>query len=112
MRAIKGLLPTILVGVMGNSVIYLIPLLVGGMVTDRGFTEQQAGLLASIDLGGYALATALTAYLVDSLMWERVLVSKDGPDNNVIKIKPPLVITRASVDVFVDALDRVLTTGF
>ncbi len=74
MRAIKGLLPTILVGVMGNSVIYLIPLLVGGMVTDRGFTEQQAGLLASIDLGGYALATALTAYLVGHLKWRRLAV--------------------------------------
>lgn len=72
MRAIKGLLPTILVGVMGNSVIYLIPLLVGGMVTDRGFTEQQAGLLASIDLGGYALATALTAYLVGHLNWRHL----------------------------------------
>lgn len=72
MRQLQGLVPTILVGVMGNSVIYLIPLLVGGMVTDRGFTEQQAGLLASIDLGGYALATALTAYLVGHLNWRHL----------------------------------------
>lgn len=72
MRRLQELVPTILVGVMGNSVIYLIPLLVGGMVTDRGFTEQQAGLLASIDLGGYAIATALTAYLVGHLNWRHL----------------------------------------
>ena len=72
MRVLKGLVPTILVGVVGNSVIYLIPLLVGGMVADRGFTEQQAGLLASIDLGGYALATALTAWLVGRVNWRRL----------------------------------------
>lgn len=75
MRVLKGLVPTILVGVMGNSVIYLIPLLVGGMVSDRGFTEQQAGLMASIDLGGYALATALTAYLVGHFSWRRLALA-------------------------------------
>jgi 4-aminobutyrate aminotransferase-like enzyme len=30
----------------------------------------------------------------------------------VLKIKPPLLVARSSVDVFVDALDRVLTTGY
>ncbi len=69
MRDLKSLVPAIVLGVMGNSVIYLIPLLIGGMVGDRGFTEQQSGWLASIDLGGYALATALTALVVDRLSW-------------------------------------------
>ena len=35
--------------------------------------------------------TKLTSFIVDELMSHKVLVSKDGPDNNVIKIKPPLV---------------------
>jgi len=35
-----------------------------------------------------------------------------GDHQNVLKVKPPLVISQASVDVFVDALDRVLTTGY
>jgi hypothetical protein len=61
MTEIRRLWPTILTGVMGNSVLYLIPLLVGAMVTDRGFSEQQAGLTASADLAGYAVATFFTA---------------------------------------------------
>lgn len=72
MRHVKTLLPTIVTGVMGNSVIYLIPLLVGGMVSDRGFSEQVAGYMASADLGGYALATFLTAMLLDRVPWRRM----------------------------------------
>jgi predicted MFS family arabinose efflux permease len=71
-RKLKGLLPSIAIGVMGNGVIYLIPLLVGGMVSDRGFSEQLAGYMASADLGGYALATFLTAMLLDRIPWRRM----------------------------------------
>ena len=52
--------------------------------------------------------TKLTQFLVDFLMNERVLVSKDGPDNNVIKIKPPLVFSRDNADTLVMAMDRAL----
>lgn len=69
MNVQKGLWPAILTGVMGNSVIYLIPLFVGAMVTDRGFTEQQAGFLASADLAGYAVATLLTALVLHRFRW-------------------------------------------
>lgn len=31
---------------------------------------------------------------------------------NVLKIKPPLCVFRQSVDYFVDALERVLATGW
>ena len=31
---------------------------------------------------------------------------------NVLKIKPPLCLTRERADRFVDALDQVLTTGW
>lgn len=72
MRHVKALIPSIVTGVMGNSVIYLIPLLVGGMVSDRGFSEQQAGFMASAELGGYALATLLTALLLDRVPWQRM----------------------------------------
>ena len=71
-QKLKGLAPSIIIGVMGNSVIYLVPLLVGGMVTDRGFTESQAGFMASADLGGYAIATFLTAMLLDRFSWRRM----------------------------------------
>jgi len=68
----KDLGPAIALGVMGNSVIYMIPLLVGGMVSDRGFSEQAAGYMASADLGGYALATFLTAMVITRWSWHRL----------------------------------------
>ena len=52
--------------------------------------------------------TELTAYLVDELMKDFVLVSKDGPDNNVIKIKPPLVFSKKNVDTLVNSLNKAL----
>ncbi|WP_295830442.1 aminotransferase class III-fold pyridoxal phosphate-dependent enzyme [uncultured Microbacterium sp.] len=56
-------------------------------------------------------ATAETAAICDRLLELGVVMQPTGDFQNVLKIKPPLVVTRASVDVFVDALDRVLTTG-
>jgi 4-aminobutyrate aminotransferase-like enzyme len=37
------------------------------------------------------------------------LVSTDGPFRNVIKIKPPLAFGRADADVFLEALERILS---
>lgn len=39
---------------------------------------------------------------------EHVLVSADGPDSNVIKLKPPMVFTKDNVDTFVTIFDRIL----
>lgn len=72
MRDLRRLVPMIVVGVVGNSVIYIVPLLVGGMVTDRGFDEQLAGFMVSADLGGYAVATLLAATLVSRVSWRRM----------------------------------------
>ncbi|QHC75119.1 aminotransferase [Rathayibacter sp. VKM Ac-2805] len=57
-------------------------------------------------------ATAETAAICDRLLELGVIMQPTGDHQNVLKIKPPLVITRASADVFVDALDRTLTTGY
>lgn len=40
---------------------------------------------------------------------EYILVSSDGPDRNVLKLKPPLVFSHENVDHFVKILDEVLT---
>jgi ethanolamine-phosphate phospho-lyase len=40
---------------------------------------------------------------------EYILISSDGPDSNVLKLKPPLVFSHDNVDHFVKILDRVLT---
>lgn len=39
-----------------------------------------------------------------------VLISRVGPYDNVLKIRPPMVFDREHADVLVDTLDRVLTT--
>ena len=38
-----------------------------------------------------------------------ILLSTDGPDNNVIKIKPPLVFNRKNADYLLDSFDNVLS---
>jgi ethanolamine-phosphate phospho-lyase len=50
----------------------------------------------------------LTKFLVDRLMRERIVVSRDGPDENVIKIKPPLVFDKRNADTLVEGLERAL----
>lgn len=39
---------------------------------------------------------------------EKILISRDGPDSNVLKFKPPMVFSTQDADRLVDTLDRVL----
>ena len=39
---------------------------------------------------------------------EGVLISRIGPDDNVLKIRPPMVFSRQNADQLVSALDNVL----
>jgi 4-aminobutyrate aminotransferase-like enzyme len=47
-------------------------------------------------------------YLVNRMKQNGILMSTDGPDNNVIKIKPPLVFSKEDADFLIQALTRVL----
>ncbi|MGZ4603978.1 MAG: aminotransferase class III-fold pyridoxal phosphate-dependent enzyme, partial [Kineosporiaceae bacterium] len=49
---------------------------------------------------------ATAAALVEQVKARGVLVSTDGPDHNVIKIKPPMVLAAGDVDRAVAALDE------
>ncbi len=76
------------------------------------------GLYLGVELvrspGTLEPATAEAAAVCEALLEEGCIVQPTGDYRNVLKIKPPLVITRESVDYFVAALDRVLagvTTG-
>jgi 4-aminobutyrate aminotransferase-like enzyme len=40
-----------------------------------------------------------------------VIMQPTGDIQNVLKIKPPLCVSRESVDYVADSLERVLTTG-
>lgn len=53
----------------------------------------------------------LTKFVVDFLKYENVIISRDGPDENVIKLKPPLVFGRKHVEVLVNALERALSAA-
>ena len=53
-------------------------------------------------------ATAEASLICDRMLAEGCIVQPTGDYKNVLKIKPPLCITRESADRFVDALDLVL----
>ena len=38
-----------------------------------------------------------------------ILLSTDGPDHNVIKMKPPLVFSEADADLLISGLDEILS---
>jgi 4-aminobutyrate aminotransferase-like enzyme len=46
--------------------------------------------------------------LIEAMKAARILLSSEGPHHNVLKIKPPLVISAAECDHFLDTLGRAL----
>lgn len=55
-------------------------------------------------------ATEETELICNRLLDEGVIMQPTGDYQNVLKIKPPLCVTRSDADYFVDALDRVLAS--
>lgn len=54
-------------------------------------------------------ATSEANFIVDRMKnVHRVLISSDGPDNNVLKLKPPMVFNKENVDEFLQALRECL----
>jgi ethanolamine-phosphate phospho-lyase len=49
-------------------------------------------------------AAVIATWLKERCKARRVLLSTDGPYDNVLKIKPPMVFGRAEVDLLVDTL--------
>ena len=52
--------------------------------------------------------TELASYIKNALRERYILISTDGPYDNVLKIKPPLYFNRKNVDHFLQELNRVL----
>ncbi|MCR0982613.1 aspartate aminotransferase family protein [Roseomonas pecuniae] len=71
-----------------------------------------AGLSIGVELvrdrGTKEPATAETGRLVNALRERRVLISASGPGANILKIRPPLCLTREQADLFLDTVDEVL----
>jgi len=47
--------------------------------------------------------------VVNQLKQKGILISSDGPDHNVLKIKPPLVFNKENADYLLDTLESVLS---
>jgi 4-aminobutyrate aminotransferase-like enzyme len=53
-------------------------------------------------------ATRQAKYVANRMREGGVLMSTDGPDNNVLKIKPPMCFDERDADFLVETMDRVL----
>lgn len=71
-----------------------------------------AGLFIGIELVRDRIkripATAEAKHVVSRMKDKKIIVSSDGPDNNVLKLKPPMVFSIENVSHFVSVLDEVL----
>jgi alanine-glyoxylate transaminase / (R)-3-amino-2-methylpropionate-pyruvate transaminase len=56
-------------------------------------------------------ATAETAAIAEKAKDRGLLIGKGGLYSNVIRIKPPMCITKADCDFLVDCLDECMTGG-
>ena len=46
--------------------------------------------------------------IVNDMKDHGILISTDGPDKNVLKIKPPMVFNKNNADQLLDTLDQLL----
>jgi 4-aminobutyrate aminotransferase-like enzyme len=57
-------------------------------------------------------AAQQASYIAERMKQEGLLISTDGPDHNVLKIKPPLCFDQSNADQLVTCLDRILQEDF
>jgi 4-aminobutyrate aminotransferase-like enzyme len=57
-------------------------------------------------------ATAKTAYLANRMKEHGVLISVDGPQNNVIKIKPPMCFNEENVEELMRYLKKIFREDY
>ena len=55
---------------------------------------------------------AQTDYLANRMKEHGILMSTDGPDNNVLKIKPPIVFTKENAEELIFYLHKILNEDF
>ncbi|WP_113912115.1 aminotransferase class III-fold pyridoxal phosphate-dependent enzyme [Roseovarius dicentrarchi] len=53
-------------------------------------------------------ATDIAAYVMNRLRAHRILIGREGPDDNILKIRPPLTIDAEGIDMILYHLDLVL----
>lgn len=50
----------------------------------------------------------LARRIVENLVAQRILISKIGPHDNILKIRPPVVISQEQLDILLDGLEQAL----
>jgi len=53
-------------------------------------------------------APTVAHYMTERMREAGILVNSTGPRRNVIKLKPPLIVNRTDIDLFIDVFDSVL----
>jgi len=71
----RSVIAGVFMGVMGGEVFIVQPGFVQGLVEHLRFTEEQAGLIASIEMAGFAAMTILLIFLTRRLNWRRMLTA-------------------------------------
>ena len=72
------------------------------------------GLFVGVDLikpttnDARAPHTKAAEHILSRMKQEHILLQSDGPHNNVLKLKPPLVFNKKDADRFVDTLDEIM----
>lgn len=61
---------------------------------------------------GMIPATDKTAYLANRMKAHGILMSVDGPQNNVLKIKPPMCFNKENVNELLHRLEKILKENF
>ena len=70
-----------------------------------------SGLFIGIDIvkpGTSVTDRALASHIKNFLRSNHILISTDGPDDSVLKTKPPMCFNRANVDQVVDQIDKAI----
>ena len=67
-----------LLNTFGAAIYFIAPLLVGGYVTQLGFSNQQGGYIISVELAGFALAPIPAAIWVRKVSWRLALYCSVG----------------------------------
>ncbi len=70
----KSLFATIYLSIIGPAVFIVQPGFVQGMVEFLGFSEPEAGYVASAEIWGIAITTLVLTYLANRIDWRKILV--------------------------------------
>ena len=73
--SIWAIIALAILGITGNLTPYVMPIIVGGLVDDLGFTTQQAGYIATAEMAGLALGAYIWSRLIMKVNWRLVAVS-------------------------------------